>query len=452
MRTLLIFTLFLITATLTAEDRPNVIIIFADDQGYQDIGCFGSPKIKTPHLDRMAKEGVRFTDFYSANSVCSPSRAALLTGCYPPRVGVTKVLFPGATVGLSPDEITIADMLKEQGYATACIGKWHIGHKEQFLPTSNGFDEYYGIPYSNDMTVDKNAPVANNVLFLEDMTLEKMRSEKPKKNWVPLMRGTKIIEYPCDQTTLTKRYTEETISFIDRNKDKPFFVYLPHTMPHIPLFASPEFKGKSERGLYGDTIEEMDWSVGQILDHLRKTGLDKKTLVVYTSDNGPWKLNGGRGGSALPLKGYKFSTYEGGMRVPAIAWMPGTIKAGQTCNEITATIDFLPTIAHISGATLPDRKIDGKNAWPLYLGSEGAKSPHDAYFYCKGNGAESVRAGNWKLRAQKKGVELYNLADDIGEEINLADKHPEKVKELQERRAAFNEEIAANKRPIGKLD
>ena len=449
MRNLFIFIVVLMAAAAAAAEKPNVIIIFADDQGYQDVGCFGSPKIKTPHLDKMATEGMRFTDFYSASAICSPSRAALLTGCYPPRVGFTAVLWPNSSTGLNPAETTIAEMLKEQGYATICIGKWHLGHREPFLPTSQGFDEYFGIPFSNDMSVDRKAKVAANAVFREGMTVERMRSSKPKKSWVPLMRGTEIVEYPADQTTLTKRYTEEAISFMDRNKDKPFFVYLPHTMPHIPLFASPAFKGKSERGLYGDVIEEMDWSVGQILDHLRKTGLDKKTLVVYTSDNGPWNLRGGRGGNALPLRGYKFQTYEGGMREPAIAWMPGTIQAGQTCSEVTGTIDLLPTIAHISGAQLPEKKIDGKNAWPLYLGTAGAKSPHDAYFYCRKNTAQAVRAGDWKLRKDKK-IELFNLAKDISEKENLADKHPEKVAELQKIRDAFNKELSSNKRPMGR--
>jgi arylsulfatase A-like enzyme len=446
LRNFILFIALSMPTTLVAADKPNVIIIFTDDQGYQDVGCFGSPLIKTPHLDKMAAEGVRFTDFYSANSVCSPSRAALLTGCYPPRVGVTRVLFPKNSNGLSPNETTIADMLKEQDYATACIGKWHLGHKEKFLPPSNGFDQYFGIPYSNDMTVDPKAEVAENAVFREGMTLDSMRHDKPKKNWVPLMRDTKIVEYPADQTTLTKRYTEEALAFIDKNKEKPFFLYLAHTMPHIPLFASEEFSGKSERGLYGDVIEEIDANVGKILDHLRKTDLDKKTFVVYTSDNGPWKLDNGRGGSALPLRGYKFQTYEGGMREPAIAWMPGTIKAGQVCSELTSTIDLLPTIAHITGATLPENKIDGKNAWPLYLGDNDAKTPHDAYFYCHGDHAQAVRAGEWKLREDKGTVELFNLSEDISETTNLASKYPEKVASLQAIRNAFNQEISENKR------
>ena len=246
-----------------------------------------------------------------------------MTGCYPVRVSIPGVLFPRHDIGLNPDEITIADLLKTKSYATACIGKWHIGHKPKFLPTSQGFDSYYGIPYSNDMTIDPEAKLAENINLREGFTLDRIRNEKPKKNLVPLMRNEEVIEYPCDQTTLTKRYTEEAVKFIEENKKRPFFLYLPHTMPHIPLFASENFKGKSERGPYGDTIEEIDWSVGEIMKALRKNNLDEKTLVVYTSDNGPWKLKGGRGGSANPLRGYKFQTYEGGMRVPCIMHWKG---------------------------------------------------------------------------------------------------------------------------------
>ena len=378
---------------------PNFIIIFTDDQGFEDIGCFGSPKIKTPHLDKLAAEGRKFTSFYSANSVCSPSRASLLTGCYPVRVSIPGVLFPRHEIGLNPDEITIADLLKSKGYATSCIGKWHIGHKPKFLPTRQGFDSYYGIPYSNDMTIDPEANLAADIKLREGFTLERIRSEKPKKDFVPLMRNEEVIEYPCDQTTLSQRYTEEAVKFIEENKNKPFFLYLPHTMPHIPLFASEKFKGKSERGLYGDTIEEIDWSVGEIMKALRDNNLDDNTLVIYTSDNGPWKLKGGRGGSAHPLRGFKFQTYEGGMRVPCIMYWKGKVPAGSSCDEIAATIDLLPTIAGLSGAALPnDRTIDGKDIWPLIAGKKGAQTPHEIYFFYKGNKLESARQGKWKLR------------------------------------------------------
>ena len=434
---------------------PNFIVIFTDDQGYEDLGCFGSPKIKTPHLDQLAADGRKFTSFYSANSVCSPSRASLMTGCYPVRVSIPGVLFPRHDIGLNPDEITIADLLKTKSYATACIGKWHIGHKPKFLPTSQGFDSYYGIPYSNDMTIDPEAKLAENINLREGFTLDRIRNEKPKKNLVPLMRNEEVIEYPCDQTTLTKRYTEEAVKFIEENKKRPFFLYLPHTMPHIPLFASENFKGKSKRGPYGDTIEEIDWSVGEIMKALRKNNLDENTLVVYTSDNGPWKLKGGRGGSANPLRGYKFQTYEGGMRVPCIMHWKGKIPPGSSCDEIAATIDLLPTIAGLSGVELPnDRTIDGKNIWPLISGKEGAKTPHEIYFFYKGNSLESARQGKWKLRRSGKksqSIELYDLASDISESNNLAQENEALTNEIIQKMNSFDEKLKNAQRPAGKL-
>ena len=434
---------------------PNFIIIFTDDQGFEDIGCFGSPKIKTPHLDKLAAEGRKFTSFYSANSVCSPSRASLLTGCYPVRVSIPGVLFPRHEIGLNPDEITIADLLKSKGYATSCIGKWHIGHKPKFLPTRQGFDSYYGIPYSNDMTIDPEANLAADIKLREGFTLDRIRNEKPKKDFVPLMRNEEVIEYPCDQTTLTKRYTEEAVKFIEENKNKPFFLYLPHTMPHIPLFASEKFKGKSERGLYGDTIEEIDWSVGEIMKSLRDNNLDENTLVIYTSDNGPWKLKGGRGGSAHPLRGFKFQTYEGGMRVPCIMHWKGKVPAGSSCDEIAATIDLLPTIAGLSGAEMPnERTIDGKDIWPLIAGKKGAQTPHEIYFFYKGNKLESARQGKWKLRRSGKKsqpVELYDLASDISESKNIAKENEILVNEMIKKMNLFDEKLKKNQRPAGEL-
>ena len=434
---------------------PNFIVIFTDDQGFEDLGCFGSPKIKTPHLDQLAADGRKFTSFYSANSVCSPSRASLMTGCYPVRVSIPGVLFPRHDIGLNPDEITIADLLKTKSYATACIGKWHIGHKPKFLPTRQGFDSYYGIPYSNDMTIDPEAKLAENINLREGFTLDRVRNEKPKKNLVPLMRNEEVIEYPCDQTTLTKRYTEEAVKFIEENKKRPFFLYLPHTMPHIPLFASENFKGKSERGPYGDTIEEIDWSVGEIMKALRKNNLDENTLVVYTSDNGPWKLKDGRGGSANPLRGYKFQTYEGGMRVPCIMHWKGKIPPGSSCDEIAATIDLLPTIAGLSGVELPnDRTIDGKNIWPLISGKEGAKTPHEIYFFYKGKSLESARQGKWKLRRSGKksqSIELYDLASDISESKNLARENEALTNEIIQKMNSFDEKLKNAQRPAGKL-
>jgi arylsulfatase A len=410
-----------------SKDRPNFIIIFTDDQGYQDIGCFGSPNINTPNLDRMAAEGMKFTDFYVAASVCSPSRAALLTGCYPPRVGITKVLFPRDNIGLNPDEITIADILKARGYAAACVGKWHLGHLPQFLPMRQGFDSYYGIPYSNDM-----------------------RIKRGKKSGPPLMRNEDIVEHPVNQSTLTLRYTEQSIKFITENKDRPFFLYLPHTMPHIPLFASEKFEGKSKHGLYGDVIEEIDWSVGEILKTLKELGIDEKTLVLFTSDNGPWLSKRANGGSALPLRDGKFSTYEGGMREPCIARWPGKVPAGKVCNEICASIDLLPTFAKLAEGEVPlDRVIDGKDIWPLMSGRPGAKSPHKAYFYYRGNNLEAVRGGKWKLRRTKK-TELYDLEADISEQNNVAAEHPAIVKRLNYIMKEFDRELKANVRPPGK--
>jgi len=423
-------------AQAAGEGRPpSFVVIFTDDQGYQDVGCFGSPLIKTPRLDHMAAEGMKFTDFYVAASVCTPSRAALMTGCYAQRVSLPSVLFPRSKVGINADEITIPELLKSRGYATACIGKWHLGHLPSFLPTRHGFDSYYGIPYSNDM--------------------------RP----TPLMRNEKTIEEPARQDTLTQRYTQEAIKFITANKDRPFFLYLPHTMPHVPLFVSKQFKGKSKRGLYGDVIEEIDWSTGQILDTIKKLGIDENTCVVFTSDNGPWLSKGKNGGSALPLRDGKFSVYEGGMREPCIMRWPGRIPAGKVCSEMATAMDLLPTFAKLAGAKVPtDRIIDGKDIWPLMAGVKGAKTPHEAFFYLRGYAVRAVRSGDWKLHLgrtrRRKGkppakvsVRLYNLRDDVGEKKNVADAHPDIVKRLQELAAKCNEDIGPrgkNRRPCGR--
>jgi arylsulfatase A len=422
-------------------DKPNFIIIFTDDQGYQDVGCFGSPNINTPNLDRMAAEGMKFTDFYVAASVCSPSRAALLTGCYPPRVGITKVLFPGDSIGLNPDEVTIADILKAGGYATACIGKWHLGHLPQFLPMSNGFDSYFGIPYSNDMDGVKG----------KNKDLDRTWRQKDYSPWnVPLMRNEKIIERPAVQTTLIERYTQEAVKFIHKNKNNSFFLYLPHAMPHIPLFVSDEFFVEDVKKAYKATIEQIDSSVGRVLEALKEAGVDKNTLVVFTSDNGPWLGKKHHGGSALPLRDGKFSTYEGGMREPCIARWPGKIPAAKVCNEVCASIDLLPTFAKLAGGQVPaERVIDGKDIWPLMSGIPGAKSPHEAFFYYRGNNLEAVRSGRWKLRRTKQ-IELYDLKEDVSEEKNLADKHPEIVKRLTDIMEEFDRELKANARPPGK--
>ena len=430
----------------TTTIKPNFIIIFTDDQGYQDVGCFGAPKIKTPNLDRMAAEGRKFRDFYSAASVCSPSRAALLTGCYPPRVSIPSVLFPRHQIGLNPEEVTIADILKEQGYATACIGKWHLGHLPDFLPTRHGFDYYFGLPYSNDMWPKQPG-----------------RSKYPP---LPLIENETTIEENPDQSFLTKRYTEKCIDFIRKNQDRPFFVYLPHTMPHVPLYVSEKFKGKSAGGLYGDVIEEIDWGVGEILKTVKEFGLDENTLVIFTSDNGPWLSKKDHGGSALPLRDGKFTTYEGGMREPCIMRWPGKIPAGTVCKELCATIDFLPTLAKLAGGKAPtDRMIDGKDIGPLLTGPASAKTPHEAFYYYRGNRLEAVRVGHWKLRlppaARKKNKnqekpkppqpELYDLNQDISEKNNLAARHPEVVAKLTKMMKEFDRQLKQNTRPAGKV-
>ena len=438
-----------------SKDKPNFIIIFIDDQGYQDLGCFGSPNIKTPNIDQMAGDGMRFTDFYSAASVCTPSRAALMTGCYPERVGNLGVLFPRNNTGLNPEETTIAKMLKPLGYATACVGKWHLGHLKEFLPTSHGFDSYYGIPYSNDMGIAANMKLAKDIVLRENQTLETLK--KYKRNLVPLMRNEEVIEYPADQNTLTKRYTQEAIGFITKSKGqgKSFFLYMPHTMPHIPLYASPEFEGKSDAGLYGDCIEEIDWSVGEIIKTLKSEGIDKNTFIVYTSDNGPWNLKGNKtdkvkgnmnrriGGSALPLKGYKFQKWEGGMREPTVMWWPGRIPPGKVCKELAGTIDMLPTIAALSGAKLPEKKIDGKDITPLIEARRGAKTPHEAYFYR----TKGVRSGNWKFIENK----LFDLSRDISESKNVAAENAEVADRLKKLLAAHKAEMSKEKRPCGRV-
>ena len=387
-------------------DKPNFVVIFTDDQGYADVGCFGAEGFETPNIDLMATEGMKFTSFYSAAPVCTPARAALLTGCYPMRVSTPRVLFPRDNVGLNPDEITIADILKTRAYATCCIGKWHLGHLPEFLPTRQGFDYYFGIPYSNDM---------NPVVLVED---------------------EKTIEVKPDQSQLTRRYTEKAVEFIEKNKDRPFFVYLPHTMPHIPLFVSDEFKGKSKQGLYGDVIMEIDWSVGEILKTLKQLGIDEKTLVIFTSDNGPWLSKGAHGGSAKPLRDGKFATYEGGMREPCVMRWPGKIPAGSTCSEIATTMDFLPTFAKLAGAKVPtDRTIDGKDICALMMDPK-AKTPYEEFFYYFERQLGAVRSGKWKLVFERKrggkviGAGLYNLEQDIGETRDVSADHPGVVRRL----------------------
>jgi len=424
------------TLARAAERLPNIVIMFTDDQGYQDVGCFGSPDIDTPNLDRMAKEGIRFTDFYAAQAVCSASRAALITGCYSNRVGILGALGPGAKHGINDNEMTIAELVKQRGYATAIYGKWHLGHHPQFLPTRHGFDDYFGLPYSNDMW-----PFHPTAKFPP----------------LPLFEGEKIINANVtgeDQTHLTTWYTERAVNFIEKNKNRPFLVYVPQSMPHVPLYVSDKFKGKSKRGLYGDVISEIDWSMGQILATLKRLDLDENTLVVFTSDNGPWLSYGDHAGCALPLREGKGTMFDGGCREACIMRWPGEIPAGSVCHEVAGTIDILPTIAQMIGVELPtDRIIDGRSILPLMQATPGAKSPREAQYFYWGAALQAVRSGKWKLHFPHAyrtmagqpggtggiptrysqgqiGLELFDLENDIAETTNVADQNPEVMQRM----------------------
>ena len=442
---------------------PNVIIIFCDDMGYADIGPFGAEGYTTPNLDRMAAEGMIFTDFHVARSVCSPSRAALMTGCYPVRVGVPGNFSPASKTGLNPDEVTIADIAKQKGYATAMYGKWHLGHLAKFLPTQQGFDEWFGLPYSNDMWP--------------------FHPERPERYPdLPLMEGEKVVKAavtPADQVHLTTWYSERAVKFIEANKDRPFLIYLPHAMPHVPLYVSDKYKGKTERGLFGDVISEIDWGVGKILDALKDNGIDDDTLVIFTSDNGPWLAYGDHAGSAKPLREGKGTCFEGGFRVPCVMRWPGRIAAGRECSQFAATMDVLPTMAKLIGAKAPtDRIIDGKDIRPLMFGEAGAESPHEVYYYYAGTKLQAIRSGKWKLMFAhayghmetpgkggrpgtrgKRSIELslFDLDADVGETTNVAAKNPEIVKRLQTLATKAREDLGDTKvkgrnvRPVGTL-
>jgi arylsulfatase A len=418
--------------------RPaNFIVLFADDLGWGDLGCQGSPVIRTPHLDRMAAEGLRFTDFYSAAEVCTPSRAALLTGRYPIRSGMCampqaprRVLFGDSKGGLPQTERTLARVLKDQGYATAHIGKWHLGIHEGGRPLDHGFDHSFGLPYSNDMDARLGLPKGSTG-----------SPNPPADGWkVPLLRDGTVIEQPAVQTTLTKRYTEEAVKFITGQKGKPFFLYLAHTFPHVPMFASPTFQGTSRAGIYGDAVEELDWSTGEILETLRREGLAESTLVVFTSDNGPWLIMGSQGGSAGPLRDGKGSTWEGGMRVPGLFWMPGRIRPAVTSQPASA-LDLFPTALALAGAMPPaNLELDGHDLSPLLF--EGALLPERPFFYYRGDQIFAVRLGEWKahLKTQtgygqaKAEVhatpQLYHLGRDPSEKRDLAASHPEVAERL----------------------
>ncbi|MDA1278309.1 MAG: sulfatase [Verrucomicrobia bacterium] len=438
-----------------AEAKPNFVIIFADDQGYGDLGCFGSKTIKTPNIDRMAKEGRRFTNFMVASPVCTPSRAALLTGCYPKRVGLHQhVLFPSSQKGLNPNEHTIADHLKAQGYATACFGKWHLGHHPETLPRQNGFDVYFGIPYSNDMNHPDNKGKPR--LPSDDLWRDQ---ESAIKQWnTPLIENETIVELPVDQRTVTRRYTDRAVNFIRENKDKPFFLYLPHSMPHIPLYVPADVYDPNPQNAYTCVIEHIDAEVGRVMDAIRELGLSENTYVIYTSDNGPWLQFKNHGGSAGPLRAGKGTTFEGGQRVPCVMWGPGRIPAGTECDELVGTIDMLPTIAALVNSPLPaDRKIDGLDVSGLLIG-DGVKSPRHEFIHYTAQGAlEGIRQGKWKLLVKQASggravnpstpapeVLLFDLMADIGEKDNLAQAHPEIVKSLQASMIELDAEIEAN--------
>lgn len=450
-----------------AAEKPNIIIIFNDDQGYQDLGCYGSPNIRTPRVDQLAKEGMRFTDYYVASSVCSASRAALLTGCYPQKVGVNGVFFPNTGhQGLNPEHVTIAEVLKDAGYTTAAVGKWHLGDLPEFLPTNQGFDSYYGIPYSNDMYPSREMKYSDDCVFrkgynpkkIEEIFSKVEQGKQPREisSDVPLMRNEQCVEFPCDQTSVTKRYTNESINFIEKSvkEKKPFFLYLANTMPHIPIFTSEEFKGKSERGLYGDAIEEIDYNTGRILDKLKELGIDENTIVIFTSDNGPWLGVGKENeGCALPLNEGKFTSFDGGMRVPFIIKWPGNIPQGVICTELASSIDLFPTLAKVAGAKLPGNELDGKDIMDLFAAKEGAKTPHEYYFLIyKG---KAVRSGDWKYHKKQvytvtekalqfEGPTLYNLKNDIGETNNVIDQYPEIAERMAKALEEHEQRISKN--------
>ncbi|MCA9046012.1 MAG: sulfatase [Planctomycetaceae bacterium] len=448
--TLSLFVVALFTSLTHAAERPNFVIINIDDLGYADIGPFGSEINRTPNLDRMAAEGRKLTCFYAA-PVCSPSRASLMTGCYPKRsLSIPHVLFPGNDVGLDPGEITIAELLKEQGYATGIIGKWHLGDQEAFLPLKQGFDYYYGLPYSNDM-----GPPSDGIKSNLGAPLPKMQPDKKYQPPLPLIRNNTVLKRMLaeDQTRMVTEYTAEAVKFIEGHQDGPFFLYLPHSAVHFPLYPGKEFQGRTGHGLYSDWVEEVDWSVGKVLDAVRESKNSKKTFVMFTSDNGGSLRHGAVN---KPLRGGKGSTLEGGMRVPTIAWWPGKIPAGTATPEVAGMFDMLPTLVGLADGKLPqDRTLDGRDIWPLLSGEENAKTPHDVFYYFRGLNLEAVRRGDWKLRL--KDGELYNLDQDIAEANNVAKNNADIVSELTQLAAAMDSDLGQTDkgpgcRPLGHVD
>ena len=476
---LLIIIVFLrCTSTEKQSPLPNIVIIFTDDQGYGDVGVYGATQFTTPHLDKLANEGIRFTHFYSAQAVCSASRAGLLTGCYPNRVGIFGALGPKHTVGINENEMTIAELVKQKGYATAVFGKWHLGHHEKFLPLQHGFDEFFGLPYSNDMWpvgYDGKKPAEGSKY-----------ENKLKYPVLPLIEGNERIRDITtleDQAQLVTWYTEKAVSFIERNKDNPFLLYLPHSMPHVPLGVSKKFKGKSEQGLYGDVMMEIDWSVGEIMNTLEKHNLSENTLVIFTCDNGPWLNYGNHAGSSGGLREGKHSTFEGGQRVPGIMRWPAKIAPGRVSHKIGSTIDILSTVAEITGASLPEHTIDGVSLLPILAGDETAEPRKEMLFYYGQNQLQAVRKGKWKLvlphdfrsyggvlpgndgypgdrKQDSTGVALYNLRRDPGEEYDVQELYPDVLADLNaltDRARADLGDALTNKegnnvRPAGELE
>ena len=452
-----VFAVFVLASAVRAAD-PNFVIIFADDQGYGDLSCFGSKTIQTPNIDRLAQEGRKFTSFMVASPVCTPSRATLMTACYPKRVGMHKhVLFPKSTKGLHPDEHTIADHLKSMGYATACFGKWHLGHHPEVLPTSNGFDTYFGIPYSNDMNhpdnkgKPKGGPDGMDILWNDpESTLTKWKT--------PLFEDESIVELPVDQRTVTRRYTQKAIDFVKAHRSEPFFVYLPHSMPHIPLYVPDDVRDPDPKNAYINTIEHIDTEVGRLLDVLDELGLADNTYVIYTTDNGPWLSFKHHGGSAGPLREGKGTTFEGGQRVPCLIRGPG-IPANTVCDQLTGTIDVLPTIAAITGKPLPQgKRIDGVDVSGLWTGAT-ERTPRTEFIHYTSQGdLEGIRQENWKLLVKKPRrprnaaaarppqVLLFDLDKDLGEQNNVASEYPEIVSRLRARMEELDAEVTENAR------
>ncbi len=427
-------------------NQPNIVLINCDDLGYGDLTCYGSTMNRTPALDRMAAEGARFTDFYMSSPVCSPSRGAMMTGCYPNRIGFDEfdglpVLFPGSSVGLNPDEKSVAKLLKAQGYTTALVGKWHCGDQPPFLPLNHGFDHYFGLPYSNDMGRQAHPGERPWIGRFEKLLNVSYGNDEDPTRWayppLPLMRGNEVVQEQPNQAALTERYVGECIDFIRANRERPFFLYFAQMYVHLPIYTPESFLKRSQNGRYGAAVEHVDWTVAVLLDELKRQGLDENTLVIFTSDNGSRARN--EGGSNDPLRGTKGTCWEGGQRVPMIARWPGRIPAGRTCSAVCSAMDFLPTFVGLAGGAPPsDRVIDGRDIFPLMEGVSD-NSPHGAFYYFHVGGLQAVRKGKWKLHvARGRGwdnqepinPELYDLQADIAESQDVAAAHPGIVADL----------------------